>query len=250
MSSKSSKIEKKDASKLIAIGLGALIVFAVINSATGGKAKEIGGRVQDALNPGPSVAVAAPAVAEARAALPKLTVAPLDARDDYQRAAFGPAWKDTAVPGVAAANRCDTRDDILRRDLTADQPPAGCKLRSGTLADPYTGKTITWTAAHPTAVEIDHVVPLGAAWHQGAAGWDPAKRQRFANDPRNLLAVDGPTNVAKSDKLADGWFPPVAFQCKFTVTVIKVKTVYGMPVTGKEHDALERMLKKCPAGSG
>lgn len=240
------KLQKKEASKVIAIVLGVLIVFAVIDQASGGWLRGKFDRIADAVSPGTPVAVAAPSVATARAELPKLRVAPLDSRSDYQRAAFGTAWKDTAIPGVVGLNHCDTRNDILRRDLTGDQPVTGCKLRSGTLADPYTGKTIAWTVAHPTAVEIDHVVPLGAAWRQGAAGWDPGKRQRFANDPRNLLAVDGPTNVKKSDDLANVWFPPVAFQCKWTVTVIEVKTAYGLAVTGKEHDALDRMLGKCP----
>src|SRR5262249_41891366 len=58
----------------------------------------------------------------------------------YSRDAFGPPWTDDVnVPG--GHNRCDTRDDILRRDLT-DRTSRGCAVLSGTLHDPYTGTTI------------------------------------------------------------------------------------------------------------
>ena len=232
--------------KLLGGGVAVLIAAAGVNAVTNGAAGQKAEQIQDALNPGPSVSVPAASVATARQDLPKLTVRQLDHHAGYSRAQFGPAWEDTAVPGVVNKNRCDTRDDILRRDLTGVQPTAGCTVRSGTLNDPYTGKTITFSKTHAAAVQIDHVVALGEAWQQGAAGWDASKRQQLANDPRNLLAVDGPTNIAKSDKTADDWFPRAAFQCKFSVTVIRVKDIYGLSVTQDEHDALERMLRRCP----
>jgi hypothetical protein len=241
-----SKVDKEWA-PAVALGVAALIAVGLVNEATGGKLADTYTRTQDAISPGAPVPVTPKDVQAAREAFPRLPVKPLGTRTTYDRTKFGTPWKDIAVPGVTPANNCDTRSDILRRDLTAVTPPTGCKVASGTLADPYTGKTITYRAG-PDAekVQIDHVVALSAAWAQGAASWDTLKRTRFANDPRNLLAVDGPTNQKKSDDTAEDWFPPVAFQCAFTVRVVTVKAAYELSVSEEERDALDRMLKRCP----
>lgn len=116
----------------------------------------------------------------------------------YARDQFGKGWKDTDHNG------CDTRNDILRRDLVsivAETRGRGCKILSGILNDPYTGKLIEFKRGNDTssAVQIDHVVALSDAWQKGARGIGESKRLEFANDPENLLAVDGPANQQKSD---------------------------------------------------
>ena len=103
----------------------------------------------------------------------------------YSRAQFGAAWAD--VNG----NGCDTRDDILRRDLsqtTVRPGTGGCVITSGRMVDPYTGTVLHYVRGH-SDVDIDHVVALGDAWQMGAARWTEASREAFANDPLNLLAV-------------------------------------------------------------
>ena len=41
-------------------------------------------------------------------------------------------------------------------------------------------------------------------------------RKQFANDPLNLMAADGPSNMAKSDKDAATWLPPnKASRCEY-----------------------------------
>ena len=110
----------------------------------------------------------------------------------YSRDQFGPPWTDD-VDGVEFGhNGCDTRDDILRRDLSNVVPPSGCKVLSGVLHDPYTGKDIHFNRDEGTdvLVQIDHVVPLLDAWQTGAQQWDQMKRTQFANDPLDLLAVE------------------------------------------------------------
>ena len=54
---------------------------------------------------------------------------------------------------------------------------------------------------------IDHVVPLAAAWVQGAAAWPADERQAFANDLNNLMATTREENSAKGDSTADEWVP-------------------------------------------
>jgi hypothetical protein len=164
----------------------------------------------------------------------------------YDRALFGQAWSDVD------RNGCDTRNDILRRDLTAYTLKAGtngCVVLRGTLHDPYTGRTIAFVRGPgtSTAVQIDHVVALGDAWQKGAQRWTQARRTAFANDPLNLLAVDGPTNQRKGDGDAATWLPPLrSSRCGYAARQIAVKARYGLWVTAAERDALVRVLQACP----
>lgn len=172
--------------------------------------------------------------------------APRDAAD-YDRDKFGPAWDD--VDG----NGCDTRNDILARDLEqlvyADDQSA-CVVRTGTLDDPYTGTTIEFVRGVKTsaAVQIDHVVALGDAWSKGAAAWDAETRLEFANDPLNLIAADGPANSAKGARDASEWLPPAAsYRCPYVARQVAVKVSYELAVSPDELDAMREVLATCPA---
>ena len=118
---------------------------------------------------------------------------------------------------------------------------------SGTLLSPYTRGVIHFVRGPQSAqAQIDHVVALGDAWQTGAQGWTPAKREQFANDPVELLAVDGPSNEAKGDSDAASWLPPnKAFRCSYATIQITVKVKYGLWVTHAEHDALATQLATC-----
>jgi len=188
--------------------------------------------------------------AAAAAALAQLPVAPKTSLAGYERdcdhgagCVFGPAWAD--VDG----NGCDQRNDVLHRDLTAIQVRAGthgCIVTSGTLADPYTGTTVHFTKADAGEVPIDHVVPLAAAWTQGAAAWTAQKREDFANDLDNLLATDREQNSAKGDSTAEEWVPPdPAYGCSYATVVVTVKQEYRLSVTAAESGALRRLLDTC-----
>ena len=165
---------------------------------------------------------------------------------DYDRGEFGQRWADTDHNG------CDTRNDILARDLarpTFKDGTRGCVVLSGTLAEPYTGKTIEFRRGEKTSslVQIDHVVALADAWRSGAWRWVAGRRQEFANDPDNLLAVDGDANEDKSASAADRWLPPnAAFRCDYVKRQISVKSRYGLSVTRSEQDAMAQQLSTCP----
>ncbi|GAC57442.1 hypothetical protein GOHSU_19_00470 [Gordonia hirsuta DSM 44140 = NBRC 16056] len=168
----------------------------------------------------------------------------------YSRDMFGQRWSD-GVDVEYGRNGCDTRNDILRRDLTQTSVKAGtrdCVVLSGTLHDPYTGKTIEFVrgSATSSAVQIDHVVALSDAWQKGAQQLSTTERTNFANDPRNLLAVDGPANQAKSDSDAATWLPPNrSYRCTFVAKQIEVKAAYRLWVTRAEHDVMQRLLTDC-----
>lgn len=161
----------------------------------------------------------------------------------YAREQFGAGWADI--------NGCDMRNIILQRDLTGEQlAPDRCKVLNGTLNDPYTGKIIIFKrgATSSSQIQIDHVVSLGDAWQTGAQNLDIAERAKFANDPLNLLAVDGPTNEAKSDSDAASWLPPrKEFRCEYVARQIAVKRDYRLWVTPAEKSAMEAVLNTCPA---
>ena len=118
------------------------------------------------------------------------------------------------------------------------------------LHDPYTGKTIRFTRGVKTssAVQIDHVVALENAWRSGASAWDAGKRYAFANDPYNLLAVDGPANQAKGSASAAYWLPTnSAYRCDYVARQIGVKAKYSLSVTSNEKTAMQAVLHTCPA---
>jgi hypothetical protein len=97
------------------------------------------------------------------------------------------------------------------------------------------------------AVQIDHVVALANAWQTGAQQLTATTREQLANDPLELLAVDGPTNQAKGDGDAATWLPPnKTYRCAYAARQIAVKAKYALWVTPAEHDALTRILTTCP----
>ena len=186
----------------------------------------------------------------ARTALGALRVVPKGSLTGYERSCsagatcvFGPAWADVDHNG------CDTRNDVLHRDLTAIQVRPGthdCVVVAGTLADPYTGTTVAFAKAEASKVQIDHVVPLAAAWTQGAAAWTTAQREQFANDPGNLIATESGPNESKGDDTADQWVPPAtAFGCTYARVIVTVKQRYALTVTQAELAALGRLLGTC-----
>ncbi|WP_124055200.1 HNH endonuclease family protein [Arcanobacterium ihumii] len=180
----------------------------------------------------------------AEAELDKLPVKGRAPKTGYSRKQFGPAWADTDHNG------CDTRNDILQRDLTNIKTKAnGCTVLSGTLVSPYTGETIEFVRGNLTSslVPIDHVVALSDAWQKGAQQISAEDRKELANDPLNLIAVDERSNKQKSDADAASWLPSnKSFRCEYVTRQIQVKTKYQLWVTSPEKTAMKDVLATCP----
>jgi hypothetical protein len=174
-----------------------------------------------------------------------LVVAEPASNPPYDRDLFGEAWID--VDG----NGCDTRNDVLKRDLAdvrfrADS--ADCVVRTGTLTDPYTNTVISFERGPDTsdAVQIDHVVPLSYAWRHGASAWPADLREAFANDTANLIAVDGGTNQSKQDSGPGEWMPPAtAYACTYVDRFAAVVLAYGLTVSPEDYDAILRVDAEC-----
>ena len=159
---------------------------------------------------------------------------------------FGPAWSDD-VDVAGGHNGLDTRTDVIARDRST----------ASVLRDPYSGQPAP-------AIEIDHLVPLAAAWDLGAASWPARLRTDFANDPEELLAVSAAQNQAKSDDIPGDWvrclraagpctrasppvwFPRTAIRCAFAERYVKICHDYGLPITAADHRSLVDMLATCP----
>ena len=177
--------------------------------------------------------------------LDSLAVKGRAAKTGYPRDQFGQRWADVN------RNGCDTRNDILQRDLkniTYKPGTHNCVVLTGTLIDPYSGIEINFVRGNVTSMEvqIDHVVALSNAWQTGAFKLTLEKRTAFANDPDNLLAVKGSLNSQKGDGDAATWLPPLkSYRCAYVTKQIVVKARYGLWVTAPEKAAMKNILAKC-----
>lgn len=190
------------------------------------------------------------------------TIATAKARPGgYDRERYFGGW---ASNGCGSAT---TRDTILARDLKDAVKNPRCQVTSGTLSDPYTGRTIRFRRGRNTssAVQIDHVVALLDAWESGARDWDQAKRVRYANSPDVLLASDGPANMAKGSGLdvngtalyrpqdsgaPDVWMPDnKAYRCDYAAKRATIKSKWGLTMTPREKQQTVSVLSQCVAGT-
>lgn len=177
----------------------------------------------------------------ARDVLDELDVAGRAPKTGYARDEFGSGW--------ASIDGCDTRNIMLQQGLTdTDIADDGCVVLAGTLDDPYTGAVISFLRGTTTSsdVQIDHVVALSDSWQKGAQDLGFSDRVVLANDPLNLLAVDGPANQEKGDSDAASWLPPnKSFRCQYVARQIAVKQKYSLWVTEAEKAAMKRVLNGC-----
>ena len=176
----------------------------------------------------------------AKAELGKLEVKGRAPKSGYTRKQFGNGW--------GKINGCSVREVILARDLTDEKIDEKCRVLLGVLNDPYTGQIIHFQRGEKSSskVQIDHVVALSDAWQKGAQQLSAGEREKLANDPLNLLAVDGPANQAKGDGDAATWLPSnKPFRCQYVARQIAVKRRYRLWVTEAEKNAMAGILGNC-----
>lgn len=235
-------------------GAGATAVLALCVAAAGYALwlQHTGDERSDARVPtvssGPPPAPFPPDAAQARILLAELPVAWNEHWESYARNAFGPGWAGRGGE-PALADGCTARDAVLRRDLrevrTAERNR--CTVLSGVADDPYTGAPLRYDRFAASDIEIDHLVPLGAAWRSGAWDWPPDQRERFANDVDNLIVVGRQANRDKGSRTPDQWRPRPEFRCEYGRRWVAVKARYALHVTPPERDALSGLLDGCPA---
>lgn len=202
-----------------------------------------------------------------------------DAESKYERcdgsytgnrvALYGDPWKDVDENG------CDTRNDILQRDLEdVSVEEDGCTVDGGVLDNPYSvDEQIQFEKG--MLIQIDHIVPPGYAQYAGAANWTQEKRIAFANDPENLVASKGSdkndpsnNNNSKGDSLPDKWLPAAnewietakegktptvddlpedtTMQCDYVSDIAYISGKYDLTLSQKSVDAMLTVLSTCP----
>ncbi|MFD1930158.1 HNH endonuclease family protein [Nonomuraea mangrovi] len=199
----------------------------------------------DGTRPGLAPITSADDRTDARNLISRLRVRGMGPKTGYTRERYGANWADTATDLPYAGNGCRTRDDLLARDGhdLSYRKGSSCDVVALNLDDPYTGRTIVWRKKRADDIQVDHVVPLSYAWRMGATRWPPAKRLRFANDPLNLLPVDGDTNEAKGGSGPAAWLPPQRrVRCAYAVRFAQVVLRYGLAVTRADKAT---MLREC-----
>lgn len=187
----------------------------------------------------PAAAAPAASVQQFSELITKVTVVNIiTAVAGYQRGckkgeacSFGPAWNDPE-----SHTGCDARNRVLAaqlHDVSFKPGTHNCKVADGWVVDPYTGQRITLQQT-----QIDHVYPLHRAYSAGAAQWPLARRQQFANDPRNLLAVSAHANESKGDAGPGKWLPPnPGERCPYVVGYLSVAVAYELPISASDKAA-------------
>lgn len=174
--------------------------------------------------------------------LADIKVAPSLSMSGYSRDRFT-HWTD------ADGNGCDTRDDVLAAESQLTPAPSCERIESGNWYSPYDDVTVTAS----TDMDVDHLVALAEAWRSGAANWNDAGRERYANDldyPISLLAVTAATNRSKGDQDPAAWMPPNAsYDCVYLAHWVAVKWRWNLTMDPAEHAAVKRGMDRCSAKS-
>lgn len=136
---------------------------------------------------------------------------------------------------------CNTRETVLKMQGTnVKTDPKTCKILSGEWTDKYEGKKVT----ESRQLDIDHVVPLSYAAKHGGDSWDAQKKQAFANDTDQLLAVTASSNRSKGDKGPGEWMPDKN-RCDYSERWVNTASKYGLTISSKDKQVLEDELSKC-----
>lgn len=185
---------------------------------------------------GPNAATASTNAGAGSASLTTLRIAPAGPMTGYTRLKFGDGWE-------TKGNGCSTRVDVLISQGRA-VVHHGCTVISGHWLSLYDGVAVT----SPHALDIDHIVPEAEAWRTGAASWTTARRETFANDPAELVAVTAHSNRSKGDDPPPAYEPVAVEKCAYATQWIAVKVKYGLAISSGELHALTAMVNTCPKG--
>lgn len=139
---------------------------------------------------------------------------------------------------------CDTRDIVLRNAGFASDPRT-CSARGKpgfTYTEPYSQKKVS----NPRSLDIDHTIPLEYVNQHGGASWDPKRKEAFANDLSQLVAVDASANRQKGSKGPGDWMPEnKGDHCRYATIWVDTADKYGVSITQHDKDALRTALRTC-----
>ncbi|MGX7828961.1 HNH endonuclease family protein [Actinokineospora sp. 24-640] len=174
-----------------------------------------------------------------RVAVQRLVVAE-EQREGYQRDKFK-HWVDADRDG------CNTRAEVLLEEAVEEPETTGrCTVVGGRWYSFYDDVHVEGARG----LDIDHMVPLAESWDSGAWDWTPERRQAYANDldePVALWAVTAKSNRSKADQDPATWLPPYqASLCRYVGAWVSVKTRWELTVDPAERDMLTAKAAECP----
>lgn len=145
---------------------------------------------------------------------------------------------------------CRDDEEVRLRDSTDVTLKEGsaCAPQTGTLHDPYSGKTITYDRDdQPLAVEVEHIVSLHDIYYSG--GWQMTYDERvaIAHDlERELVLSSRDENQAKKEKTPYEWMPsdPAAW-CWYASAYIEVKATYDLTIDDDNRAFLGDVIAAC-----
>ena len=155
----------------------------------------------------------------------------------YSRSAFGHGWDD------ADGDCQDSRAEALIQMSSTPVRFATdrrCRVVTGRWISPFSGNVIQ----NASEADIDHVVPLKWAWGRGANHWSDANRERFANDPVNLLPVEASLNRSKGARGPMEWLPPSG-QCGYVARFSRITKKYRLEPQPAENEWIKDFLRRC-----
>lgn len=154
----------------------------------------------------------------------------------YDRGLYG-GWKDYDFD-------CrNTRQEVLSNlsTVTVTWDESGCTAQRGRWIDPYTDR-VFYDAPQ---LDIDHLVPLAYAHEHGASLWNFKLRADFANDLRNLFAVEASINREKGAKGPTEWLPPnKRFRCQYLLRFDRVMKLYKLDYYTAEKLEMQTLRKQ------
>lgn len=157
------------------------------------------------------------------------------ASSGYERSKFGHGWDD------ADGDCQDSRAEALITASTTTVRFADerrCRVVTGRWISMFTGNVIQ----NAGDIDIDHVVPLKWAWDHGASSWAKVKREKFANDPVNLIPVEASLNRSKGAQGPESWLPPSG-KCQYVSRFLRVTRVYGLTPGEDEINRYRKLIE-------
>ena len=157
--------------------------------------------------------------------------------ESYERSAFGHGWDDE--DGDCQDSRAEaliaTSSTTVR--FATDK---SCRVVTGRWISLFTGNVIQ----NSSEIDIDHVVPLAWAWERGANNWSDARRERFANDERNLWPVEASLNRSKGARGPNEWLPPSG-ACSYVARFHRLTKIYKLKARPKETNWISAFIDEC-----
>lgn len=115
-----------------------------------------------------------------------------------------------------------------------------CYVRDGKWLDPYSNQYYQ----QASDLDIDHVVPLAYAHQAGGYRWSDDAKERFANDPDNLLIVDDGINQSKGSK-GPADFVPEYSQCEYARIWLLVSEKYELLINEPDLMVIDNIMESC-----